>query len=68
MIRFWLALLLGLAGITAAYAIRISPAEQIIIMAGKTSSASGGGATPCGTGVIDLSTGCSLPIALGLVP
>ena len=28
--------------------------------------ASTGGA--CGTGVIDLSTGCSLPIALGLVP
>lgn len=37
---------------------------------GLNSSGSFKGVAPvaCGTGVIDLSTGCSLPIMLGLVP
>ena len=37
---------------------------------GAAGSQGSNGAPPatCGTGVIDLSTGCTLPIALGLVP
>ncbi len=66
MTRAWLVAVLIALSIAAAKAIPIE--QQIIIFGGLASSASGGSATPCGTGIIDLSTGCSLPIALGLVP
>ena len=61
----WLATALLISGIAAALA--LTPEQQIILFGGN-SSATGGGAVACGTGVIDLSTGCSLPIALGLIP
>jgi hypothetical protein len=64
--RVWLAFLFLGLGLLVAEA--LTPAEQEIIFGNGNSSATGGGSIPCGTGVIDLSTGCSLPIALGLVP
>jgi hypothetical protein len=46
--------------------IGFSPVTQVdgISFAGKSAAV----LPTCGTGVIDLSTGCTLPIALGLVP
>ena len=63
--RAWLiAVLLGL-GMAAAQAI---PRSQQIIIFGKQGSASNPPPVTCGTGVIDLSAGCTLPLQLGLVP
>lgn len=59
MIRAWIAIILLALGIAA---VRAMPASQQIIMFGKGSSASGGGGGGCGTGVIDASAGCPLPM------
>jgi hypothetical protein len=69
-------LILGIAALVA-----VSYAPQVTALGvgrlglgmGKLGAADSQGSngtapTGCGSGVIDLSTGCTLPIALGLVP
>jgi len=63
--RPWLAI--AFLVLTVAAAVAMDPAQQIIMFGGQ-SSASNPPPVTCGTGVIDLSTGCTLPIALGLIP
>lgn len=69
-------LIMGLAALAAAsYAPQVTAlgVGRIGLGMGKLGAAASQGSNGiapvgCGSGVIDLSTGCTLPIALGLVP
>lgn len=58
--RAWLTILLIVLGIAAVKAMPVG--QQIIIFGGQSSASGSGGGGGCGTGVIDLSAGCPLPM------
>lgn len=60
MIRAWIAIFLIALGIAAARAIPVD--QQIIIFGGQSSASGSGGGGGCGSGVIDASAGCPLPM------